>query len=420
MANWRWLRPGLHIKRWVALITIGLCILLIGAMFLTLGVFFPDSQPFGMDSYASAALFMGLGVVMVSIGIYRLMRRIEKMLRRADESRDLSEIAYQYNRLEQGPRFVCFGGGTGLSTLLSGLREYSRRITAIVSVADDGGSSGRLRLDFDMLPPGDIRNCLVALADTGQGMAELLQYRFPDGEFSGHSFGNLFITVLAQIRGDFGNAVREMNRILSVRGEVLPATLDKISLVATHADGSKTTGQQWIAKSGKEIETLELKPEPGEPSADVLSAIRHAEIITLGPGSLFTSVLPNLLDPVLVEAINGSEAKVVFIVNTAGQVGESKDFSVSKHIKTIFKHAPGLRVDCAIVNSREPSGGKLQELANKGVQPTEYDAREAQNLGLNIVYRDVIDDSRPHRHDPAKLAKAIMDVYADSRPVRAK
>lgn len=419
MASWRWLRPGLHLKRWVILISFGLCVLFIGAMFLTLGMFFPDSQPFGMDSYGTAVVFIGLGAVAVSVGIYRLVRRIEKMFRRADEERDLSEIAYQYNRLEQGPRFVCIGGGTGLSTLLSGLRDHSRRTTAIVSVADDGGSSGRLRLDFDMLPPGDIRNCLVALADTSSGMAELLQYRFPDGEFSGHSFGNLFITVLAIIRGDFGSAVREMNRILSVRGQVLPATLDKISLVATHADGSKTTGQQWIAKSGKEIESLELKPAPGEPSPDVLAAIRDAEIITLGPGSLFTSVLPNLLDPLLVESINDSGAKVIFVVNTAGQVGESQDFTVSRHLKTLFKHAPGLRIDYAVVNSRTPSGDKLAELEKKGVRPTEYDARETLNLGVNIVYRDVVDDDKPHRHSPVKLAKAIMDVFNDARLGRA-
>ena len=412
MLNMRWLKPGLHIKRWVFLITFGLVFLFVGAMFLTLGVFFPDSQPFGMDSYSTSVIFIGVGIVAVSIGIYRLVRRIEKMLRRADERRDLSEIAYQYNRMEQGPVFVCFGGGTGLSTLLSGLKDYTRRTTAIVSVADDGGSSGRLRLDFDMLPPGDIRNCLVALADTGESMAELMQYRFPDGEFQGHSFGNLFIAVLASIKGNFGDTIREMNRILSVRGQVLPATLDKISLVATHPDGSKTTGQQWIARSGKVIERLELKPEPGDPPQDVLDALKKAEIITLGPGSLFTSVLPNLLDSQVIEAINKSRAKVVFIINTVGQLGESRDFTVSMHLKTIMKHVPALRIDYAIVNSRRPDDAALAELTAKGVMFTEYDAEEALKLGVGIVYRDVINDAKPQNHDPKKLAKAVMEVYA--------
>ncbi len=418
MAKWQWLKPGLHIKRWIILITVGLAILFVGAMFLTLGVFFPESQPFGMDSYSTSSILIIIGAVSVSIGIYRLIKRIEKMLRPMDENRALSEIAYQFNRLEQGPRFVCFGGGTGLSTLLSGLREYTRHTTAIVSVADDGGSSGRLRLDFDMLPPGDIRNCLVALADTGESMAELMQYRFSDGEFQGHSFGNLFITVLAIIRGDFGGAIREMNRILSVRGQVLPATLDKISLVATHPDGTKTTGQQWIARSGKEIESMELKPQPGETPPDVLDAIHDAELITLGPGSLFTSVLPNLLDPKIVEAINNSSAKVVFIINTVGQLGESKDFTVSRHLKMLLKHAPGLRVDYAIVNNRHPSPEAMEELTKKGVSFTEYDASEALSLGVNIVYRDVINDKNPQRHDPVKLAKVIMEVFSDTHPGR--
>lgn len=416
MANWRWLRPGLRVKRWVFLITFGLFFLFIGAMFLTLGVFLPDAQPFGMDSYGTAVVFLVPGMVAVFIGIYRLLRRIEKMLRRADDARDLGEIAYQYNRLEQGPRFVCFGGGTGLSTFLSGIREYSQRITAIVSVADDGGSSGRLRLDFDILPPGDIRNCLVALSDTTPAMARLLQYRFPEGEFAGHSFGNLFITVLAFILGDFGSAIREMNRILAVRGQVLPATLDKISLVANHPDGSKTTGQQWIAKCGKEIESLELKPAPGDLSLDVLTAIREADMITLGPGSLFTSVLPNLLDPKIVEAINESSAKVLFIVNTAGQAGETRGFSVGKHLATLKKHAPNLKIDVALVNNRPPTEEQLAKMAEKGIAPTGYDAREVAAMGVETVVRDVVNSENAIRHDPQKLAKAVMDIYAKHHP----
>ena len=414
MANWRWLRPGMHIKRWVFLITIGLIVLFIGAMFLTLGVFLPDAQPFGMDAYGTGIVFVVPGMIAVFIGIYRLLRRIEKMLRRADDRRDLGEIAYQYNRLEQGPRFVCFGGGTGLSTFLSGIRDYSQRITAIVSVADDGGSSGRLRLDFDMLPPGDIRNCLVALSDTSPSMARLLQYRFPEGEFSGHSFGNLFITVLAIIENDFGSAIREMNRILNVRGQVLPATLDKISLVANHPDGSKTTGQQWIAKSGKEIESLELKPHPGDVSMDVLAAIRQADLITLGPGSLFTSVLPNLLDPKVVQAINDSPARVVFIINTAGQVGETQGFTVSTHLKMLKKHAPHLKIDIALVNNRPPSQEQLAKMAEKGIAPTEYDVQETGEMDVEVVLSDVVNTDNPIRHDPKKTGKAIMEICTKS------
>ncbi len=413
MANWNWLRPGMRIKRWVFLITFGLMIVFMGAMFLTLGVFMPDAQPFGMDTYGMAVVLLIPGTVAVFIGIYRLVRRIEKMLRRADDRRDLGEIVYQYNRLEHGPRFCCFGGGTGLSTLLSGIRDYSQRITAIVSVADDGGSSGRLRLDFDMLPPGDIRNCLVALSDTSPSMAQLLQYRFPEGEFAGHSFGNLFITVLAIVQNDFGSAVREMNKILAVRGQVLPATLDKISLVANHPDGSKTTGQQWIAKCGKEIESLELKPEPGDVSMDVLAAIRDADLITLGPGSLFTSVLPNLLDPKIVRAVNASDAKVLFIVNTAGQVGETKDFAVSTHLKMLKKHAPELKIDLVLINNRPPTEEQRVQMAEKGITPTEYDVDETLSMGVKTVLWDVVNTQNPIRHDPKKTAAAIMAILED-------
>lgn len=410
MANWRWLKPGMHVKRWVFLITIGLFAFFIGAMFLTLGMFFPDSMPFGMESYGTGGLLVGVGMIAVFVGIYRLVRRIEKMLRRSDETRNLGEIAYQYHRLEQGPRLVCFGGGHGLSTLLSGLRDYSRRITAVVSVADDGGSSGRLRSDFDTLPPGDIRNCLVALADTTPAFTQLLQFRFDDGELAGHSFGNLFILALSFILGDFGSAIREMNHILSVRGQVVPATLDKVSLVANHPDGSKTTGQKWIAKCNKPIDSMELRPHPGEIPAEVRTALHEADLITLGPGSLFTSILPNLIDTKIVEAINASPAKVLLIVNTAGQEGETKGFAVSDYLAAVARLAPGLRIDLVLVNDREPGPEKAAELDARGVALTVYDPEKTEGYGARVLLRDVINMDKPWRHDPRKTAQAVMSI----------
>ncbi|MCX7934952.1 MAG: uridine diphosphate-N-acetylglucosamine-binding protein YvcK, partial [Planctomycetota bacterium] len=360
-------------------------------------------------------ILVAAGTALVFIGVYRLIRGIEKLLKKEGESRTLSEIAWQSNRLAAGPRVVCLGGGTGLSTLLSGLKEYTAEITAVVSVADDGGSSGRLRLDFDLLPPGDIRNCLVALADAEPVMAEVMRYRFEEGEFAGHSFGNLFIAVLARLRGDFGDAVREANRILSVRGRVLAATLDKISLVATHPDGTKTTGQRLIAQCGKPISALELKPAPPAPPADVLEAIAAAEMIVIGPGSLYTSVLPILLDPAVVAAINRARAQVVFVVNTMGQIGETGDFTVSKHIKALRQHAPGLRLDHVLINNYRPSPARLEALAQKGIRLTEYDAAEVAALEVRVILRDIIDVDQPTRHDPHKLAKALMEIAAAAR-----
>ncbi len=418
MGRWRWLQPGLHLKRWVLVICVGTIFLILGAIMLGVGLFTPSTPDMSMpfNPYAVGVVLIGLGAICIFTGVYRLVRRIEKLLRRQDEGRGLTELALQNTHLEQGPAITCLGGGTGLSTMLSGLKSHSSRITAIVSVADDGGSSGRLRSDFDMLPPGDIRNCLCALADAGPVMEDLMQYRFDSGEFSGHSFGNLFIMVLAIVRGEFGLAVREANRILNVRGQVLPACLDRVSLVATHEDGTKTTGQRHIAKCDKAIAELSLKPVPGELQPDVLDALVSSEMTVIGPGSLYTSVLPNLLDQEVVQAINRSKSLVVFVVNTMGQPGETRNFTVSDHIRTLLKHAPGLRLDCVIVNAYRPSPAKLQALAEKGIQITEYDRKDVSEFGVKVLLRDVINLDNPVLHDPAKLGVALMEAFRLREP----
>jgi len=416
MGRWRWLQPGLHLKRWVLAICAGTILLILGAIAIAIGLFdiATPTAPGGsvFDPYPLGTLMIVVGVVLVFTGVYRLVRRVEKLLKHQNESRGLAEIAYQHRRLESGPRVVCFGGGHGLSTLLAGLKDHTRDLTAVVSVADDGGSSGRLRLDFEMLPPGDIRNCLIALADAGPVMAELMQYRFSEGEFAGHSFGNLFITVLAKIRGDFGLAVREANRILSVRGQVLPATLDKVSLVASHPDGTKTTGQRLIAQCGKPISELSLKPQPGETPADVLEAARGADLIVIGPGSLFTSVIPPLLSPDLVGAIRESKAAVILVINTMDQPGETDGFVASDYISALERHAPGLRIDSVVINNYRPSPSRLEPFAAKGVSLTEYDRKTMAEQNVRVVLRDVIDLEQPNRHDPGKLAAAILEAYA--------
>jgi len=401
----------------VLVICVGIVLLVAGAMALTVGVLLTAEAATIPPNTAKrgGAILVAAGAALVFTGVYRLVRRIERLLKKEGESRTLSEIAWQTNRLARGPRIVCLGGGTGLSTMLSGLKEHTAELTAVVSVADDGGSSGRLRLDFDVLPPGDIRNCLVALADAEPVMAEVMRYRFEEGEFAGHSFGNLLIAVLARIRGDFGDAVREANRILSVRGRVLAATLDKISLVATHSDGTKTTGQRLIAQCGKPISTLELKPSPAAPPRDVLEAIAAADMVVLGPGSLYTSILPILLDRAVVAEINRSHGQVVFVVNTMGQVGETGDFTVSKHIRELRRHAPGLRLDYILINNYHPSPPRLEALAQKGVRLTEYDAEEVATFGARVMLRDLIDVDQPMRHDPRKLAKALMEIAENAR-----
>jgi uncharacterized cofD-like protein len=406
--NFRWLRPGSHLKRWILAIGAGLLMTSLGGMLLALALF--DLGPADWNVYDAAWTLLGVGVLLTAGGVYRLTRRIEKILKRADEHRSLGELAHQQRLLEQGRRIVCFGGGTGLSTLLSGMRAHSRRITAVVSVADDGGSSGRLRHDFDMLPPGDIRNCLVALSDAGPVMARLLQYRFDEGEFAGHSFGNLFITVLMRLHGDFDVAIREANQILNVPGRVLPASLDKMSLVASHPDGTKTTGQKNIALCGKPIVGLDLKPQPGDPAPDVLEAIGEAEVVVVGPGSLYTSILPNFIDPRVAAAVSASPAKVIFVVNTADQPGETRGFKVSDYLAALARHAPGLRVDAAVVNAAAATPAQRKAMRDKGVGPTEYDKGPSAAYAARVHLAEVIDDERPWRHDPARLAAAVMEA----------
>ncbi len=419
MGRWRWLLPGLRLKRWVLVACFGVVFVVIGAIFLGQALLPTPHVPSGpagiRPQYSTVGwTLIGVGAVLLFTGVYRLVRTTEKLLRK-NEKRGIAELAYDQARREVAPRAVCLGGGHGLATLLEGLKTRPVGITAVVSMADDGGSSGRLRKDFDILPPGDIRNCLVALADAGPVMEDLMQYRFSEGEFAGHSFGNLFIMVLSQIREDFGQAIRESNRILSVRGQVLPATLDRVGLVATHPDGSKSTGQRVIAQCGKAVDRLELKPAGGRAPQDVLEVLASADLIIYGPGSLYTSVLPPLLEDDVVRVLEQSNAIKILVVNTMTQPGETDGFTVADYLRAFAKHVPRVPVDAILVNSYRPSARKLKEYESRGVELTAYDRRELADFQVRVFLRDVIDLDQLSRHAPDKLAGAIMEVYAQLR-----
>ena len=414
MAKLPWFSTSLGLKRWLFMVFVGVVLIIFAAICVTVGILRVDATNptrFTVSSYAIAAACLLLGSVIVLYSGYRLFKRFEFLVKPKDEDRGIAELAVLRSRLEQGPKIVCIGGGTGLNCLLSGLREYSSQITAVVSVADDGGSSGRLRNEFGMLPPGDIRNCLSALADAGPVMSELMQYRFTEGDLEGHSFGNLLIMVLTNIKGSFGKAVREVNRIFKVRGEVLPVTLNHVTLVATHDDGTKTTGQKRVSMCGKPIVGLELKPEPGPTPEDVLERVADADLIVLGPGSLYTSIMPNMLDRQLVKAISESQAKVVFVVNTSQQVGETKGYKVSDYFEAVKRLAPDLKVDIALVNSFVPSQDMLEKLAAAGIGITEFDIEACKKFDLRVKLRDVIDIDNPEKHDPYKLAFALVEDF---------
>ena len=281
-----------------------------------------------------------LGIIILIMGIKRLMQAFIAAIMPASRENELVDILYQRKQLSRGPKIVSVGGGTGLATLLTGLKEYTSNITAIVTVADDGGSSGRLRQQFDILPPGDIRNCLVALADASTMMRDLFQFRFEKGsDLAGHNFGNLFITVMTRLTGDFEKAIRETSKVLALRGQVIPSTLNNVVLVAEHKDGSVTEGEDKIPKANKPIDKVFLRPAGSEATPEALRAIREADLIVLGPGSLYTSIIPNLLIKEITGAIAASRAMKVYVCNVMTQPGETDGYTASNHIKALIEHS---------------------------------------------------------------------------------
>lgn len=270
----KWLYPGIGIKRWMGLSAFGALLLIIGSSGL-------QSKAFFVIRLLDWCILL-LGIIILIMGIKRLTQAFIAAVIPAARENELVDILYQRKQLARGPKIVAVGGGTGLSTLLTGLKEYTSNITAIVTVADDGGSSGRIRQQFDILPPGDIRNCLVALADASTMMRDLFQFRFEQGsELAGHSFGNLFITVMTRLTGDFEKAIRETSKVLALRGQVIPSTLSNVVLVASHRDGTVTEGEQKIPRANKPIQNVSLRPEGSEATPEALRAIREADLIVL-------------------------------------------------------------------------------------------------------------------------------------------
>ncbi len=409
----RWLYPGLKIKRWIIVIFLGVFLACLATTFLVFALFQlqGDSTNFA-QAVGVAALGYAISGTIFFTGVYRLLKSIGQLLqKRGDTSKTLVDIAYERRYLARGAKVVALGGGTGMSNLLSGLKSYTADITAVISVADDGGSSGKLRKEFDMLPPGDIRKCLIALSDDSPLMEGLLRYRFPEQELGGHSFGNLFLTVMARITGDFGEAVQQASRMLSIRGRVFPATLENIFLVATHSDGTKTTGQRLISESTKPIEQVELKPGPGKADPAILQAISEADLIIIGPGSLYTSVIPNLLIPNIPEAIAASPGACVYVANVASVEGETKGMGLADHVAAIEKHVAAPFINYILLNSGNPGSEALKRFSNRQSRRL-LRAEEglAESNGYQYIREDVVDPTNPAWHSPPKLARALMDL----------
>lgn len=370
----------------------------------------------GNKTYAGVIIITG--ILSVITGVKRIIKSFITILlpQREDE---LVDKVYQKRILDRGPKIVVIGGGTGLSTLLHGLKEYTSNITAIVTVADDGGSSGRLRQDFDILPPGDIRNCLVALADAEPLMGRLFQFRFGEGtEFSGHSFGNLFITAMSKVTGDFDAAIKESSKVLAIRGRVVPSTLDKITLMAEHIDGSETVGESQIPKAASPVKRIHLRPVNCKPTDEALDAIKRADAIILGPGSLYTSIMPNLLIGKIYQELISSKAIKIYVCNVMTQKGETDDYKASDHLKAIITHtAPGI-VEYCIVNTAKIPDEMLKKYKEEESYPVIPDSENIRKMKYKAIEAHIISTEDYVRHDAVKLARIIIDLVTSLKRSR--
>jgi uncharacterized cofD-like protein len=416
-----WFRPGVGIKRWLLVVLLGELLIALAA-----GVFLrqasrdlaPGTPAATLLDFLSLQflppwvrplLLLGAGAALFAVGLWRLMKVILEPYQARDES--LAEMLYQKRWRARGPRIVAIGGGTGLSVLLRGLKEVTSNITAVVTVADDGGSSGRLREELGLPPMGDIRNCIVALADAEPAMAELLQYRFPenghDTAFDGHAFGNLLIAALTDLQhGDFEEGVRQSNRVLAVRGKVVPVAPVPLTLHAELTDGTTMEGQSAIARA-RGIGRVWITPADVDASHEALEAIAAADLILFGPGSLYTSIMPSLLVPGLRRALERASAPRVFVCNVATQVGETEGYSLADHLAAFRAHDLDDLVDAVLVNDNFAARAP----ANYPTAPVRVDVGAGQKGTPQVFARDVVDDDNAHRHDSLKLANAICALH---------
>ncbi len=422
----RWFYPGLGVKRWLVLAAFGCALLVNGVTrwFVAEGsqvpinetidaVFADLGMQLGILSYA----FIIVGLFCVFFGMRQWMRAIVNAIDPTAKGTIVDALLDR--RLRGGYKIVAIGGGTGLSTLLRGLKRSTSNLTAVVTVADDGGSSGRLRNELGMLPPGDIRNCLVALSDDEALVTDLFQYRFAEGEgLTGHSFGNLFLAAMTGITGNFDRAIKESSRVLKIKGRVLPATLETVRLCARLVDGSFVRGETNISASHRQIERLSLEPAGARPLREVLDALRDADAIVLGPGSLYTSVLPNVLIEGIARAVADSSALKMYVCNVMTQPGETDDFTASAHVRTLLEQS-GERVCDYVILNEEPPRRLLEAYAEEGQVPVDADRAAIEALGVRVIGASVISETQTVRHDPQRLAEVVLKMIDEHVARRA-
>lgn len=406
----KWLISGLGIKRWIFLLSVS--VFMLGACFVRI---YGGAGGNGIEYYAAMAVFLAL----TAFALAKITLFVEKIIKIAQSGHldDYFDGIKIKRRPSEPPAIVMIGGGTGLSTMLRGIREYSgnsKNLVAIVTVADDGGSSGRLREEMNILPPGDIRNCLIALSTEEPLLTKLFQYRFKDStRLSGHSFGNLFIAALTDVTGDFLKAVQESSKILAVSGKVLPSTDVALSLRAVYEDGSVVNGESQIAYNAmnKKISRIEIEPGDARALPEAVAEIEKARVIIIGPGSLYTSLMPNLLIEDIRNAVKKSDALKVYICNVMTQPGETDNYSACDHLKAITSILGERSIDYIVVSDvTNASEELLAKYKAARAEPVRIDIEKIAALGVRVVRADLSAASDFLRHDPDKLARCVLDI----------
>lgn len=426
MNQWfKWLAPGLLVKRWLLISASGVVMFSLGVAIwsnLTPVHYFSEfireflrSITDLVPNYISGPLVLLIGFSLILWGQKRSLNSITEVLMPEGDG-ELVDRLMTHRRLHRGPKVVVIGGGTGLSTLLRGLKGFSANITAIVTVADDGGSSGRLRREIGVLPPGDIRSCLAALADEEKLLTELFQYRFQAGDgLVGHSFGNLFLTAMSEVTGDLEQAIAASSKVLAIRGQVLPATLSDMHLWAELADGRRIEGESNITEARGRIVKIGCTPANPPALPKAVQAIAEADYIIIGPGSLYTSIIPNLLVPEINEALAKAKTPRIYVCNIMTQPGETDGYTVSDHIRAIDEICGYPLFGAVLVQKTSPSAQSLIRYAQEGSHPVYFDREVVRLLGRRAVIANVMDEDAVTgyvRHNPAKLARILLRWYS--------
>ncbi len=412
--------PGLRVKRWLGLLLVGLVVVALGLTYLFVELYrtaeLPEAAAYltlqFLPRWLRGLIFLFAGAAITAWAFWQLNRSLMSPLQPSPRGVDLFDALVSLRHRQRGPKIVTIGGGTGLSTMLRGLKHHTANITAIVTVADDGGSSGRLRRELGVLPPGDFRNCIVALADAEPLMSRLFQYRFGQGSgLDGHSFGNLFIVAMSGITGNFDEAIREASRVLAVRGQIMPSTLENVTLCAELSDGEPVHGESKISETTQPIRRVYLQPERPAAYPEAVRAIIDADLVVIGPGSLYTSILPNLLVDGIAKALTATDAMKLYVCNVATQPGETDGFRVSDHVSTLLSHIRGNPLDMVLANNNLSLAGEIKPEWN--VQQVVADPHAFRQDGPELTLADVVDPRNPLRHSPEKLSLAIMRLYEE-------